>query len=74
MAKRYRYTVYGRGYFPFDMLRYDQAWPQYEEDATKFAPYRENSEIREIRLVGLNNPTIGRWISFGWNVKEVHSH
>ena len=73
MAKqvRWHYTVVGQGQFPFDMLRYDQAWPEdaghsmterrYEDPATRLP--------REQKLIGLATPTVDRWASFGWFVK-----
>jgi len=34
MARRYEFTVEGRGWFPVDMLRYDQCWPRRESEDT----------------------------------------
>lgn len=68
----YEFTVVGKGEFPFDMLRYDSCWPKSEtRDAAMLAPYRKGEAYREgrrITLVGLREPTEGRWESFGWRV------
>lgn len=71
-AKFHEFVVEGRGEFPFDMLRYDHCWPKREsEDVVNMAPYPRGSlyrETRRVTLVGLREPTVGRWESFGWNV------
>lgn len=68
---RWHYTVIGTGHFPFDMLRYDQAWP--EDAGHELAPmmhdHKDRLVKREQRLVGLSQPTADRWASFGWYVK-----
>lgn len=66
MAKRYwRFTVRGTGQFPFDMLRYDQCWPTDNTHALA------GTEPREVRMLGVNQPTVDRWISFGWMVDKM---
>jgi hypothetical protein len=68
----YEFTVEGKGEFPFDMLRYDSCWPKREtEDVVVMAPHHRSSLLRELRqvtLVGIHEPTEGRWSSFGWRV------
>jgi len=68
----YEFTVEGKGEFPFDMLRRDQCWPRREShDVTALAPHHRSSvlrETRQVQLVGLCEPTEGRWASFGWRV------
>lgn len=67
----YKFTVVGTGEFPFDMLRYDRCWPRLESEIVALAPHHRGSLIRELRsvtLIGLNEPTDGRWASFGWKV------
>jgi hypothetical protein len=59
----FHYTVVGTGPFPEDMLRYDACWPK---DGS-LGNGRWN-ERREVRLTGIKEPTIGRWLSFGWAV------
>lgn len=65
----YSYYVTGSGEFPWDMLRYDHAWPATSEDAVKLAPFGDaKRERRSIRIRSLSEPTIGRWASFMWSV------
>ena len=56
----YEYVVTGRGEFPVDMMRYDQAWP--------LDPILSSDRRRSITMRGLAEPTIARWASFGWSV------
>jgi len=68
-AQRKIFTVEGSGEFPFDMLRYDHAWPYTEAHDSHLL----SSETRERRRVVLMTdspqaPTVGRWESFGWRV------
>lgn len=73
-AKR-RFTVTGRGSFPYDMLRYDSCWPARQEDTAML----ERATRRDrptgtwsliLCAVG-SSPTTARWESFGWKVSEV---
>jgi hypothetical protein len=70
--KKVVYSVIGRGHFPVDMLRYDNAIPTKEEDAGKIAPSKWADEsafdIRKVELKSEFYPTNGRWESFGWRV------
>lgn len=69
----HEYTVEGHGPFPFDMLRYDTAWPAREAETPLFAPFgKAVAPTRKISLVGLRAPTVARWHSFGWNVLDHH--
>ena len=61
----YRYTVYGSGTFPLDMLRHDQCWPT---DGGGLEPSREK---RTVYLASYRAPTNDRWSSFGWIVDFV---
>jgi hypothetical protein len=65
-------TVEGKGIFPVDMLRWDQAAPVYPNDAANIL------EPRARRTVRLNcyvrSATNARWESFGWNVIETEYH
>ena len=73
-CKVYHYTVEGSGAFPFDMLRYDAAYPEREDEVGLIARCRHHSqynEIRQIRMVSHSMPTVGRWNSFGWKVGTV---
>ena len=71
----YEYYVTGHGVFPTDMLRFDSAWPARGEDAAKME--RQNAESmlvrnrRSIRMRSYREPTVDRWISFGWSVGTV---
>jgi hypothetical protein len=67
----YEYFVSGTGQFPFDMLRYDAAWPIDNTDAFKIGidyPQEAAFKIRSIRLRSYKPPTIARWSSFTWSV------
>jgi hypothetical protein len=68
--KKYVYFVTGRNAFPFDMLRYDGAWPSRSEDAAKLDWQHSTSsmEPRALKLESFRAPTIARWSSFGWTV------
>lgn len=71
---RYEFTVKGRDLFPIDMLRYDCCWPKTEtNDSYNIAASYErgNRAMREVTLIGLKDPTVGRWHSFGWEVTET---
>ena len=61
----YRYTVRGSGDFPFDMLRYDCAYPSRSESIDGLKP---SPETRTVELSSYKRPTDERWSSFGWPV------
>jgi len=67
--KLFHYTVEGNDPFPFDMLRYEQAWPANNEDAIKLGFRRVNGNFF-VNLIGVLDPTSGRWESFGWRIIE----
>lgn len=70
-AKRFVFTVEGRGEFPFDMLRYDQAWPHSEFNDSPQLRGGIEAPLRQVTLrCDGNPPTVGRWQSFGWKVIE----
>lgn len=69
--KLYRFTVSGSGPFPEDMLRYDACWPASQSDVP--LPKRFTGEMHTVNLLGLHDPTVGRWRSFGWTVGYVTS-
>jgi len=68
------FVVVGTGRFPFDMLRYDEAWPVAGADANAIGRdthnVRASDSRRIVRLMTHKyfGPTIGRWESFGWRV------
>ena len=67
------FTVTGRGSFPFDMLRWDQCYPQGPDDVANL----DVGQRREIKLVHVGDrrhwePTKDRWASFGWSVCRVN--
>ncbi len=62
-----RFLVEGRGYFPLDMLRYDQCWPCSSEDVLAM----DVTEHRRIVMLSHGLPTVARWNSFGWKVEEM---
>ena len=66
----YVFTVEGSGEFPFDMLRYDTCWPEHETDTPMMGRGWSGRAKRSVRMIGLRTPTVGRWLSFGWVVKD----
>lgn len=69
------FTVEGTGEFPYDMLRYDQCWPHYSEDASALGSPYTAEERRSRRRVVLecahdSGPCEERWASFTWRVVE----
>lgn len=65
----YEYVVTGWGSFPYDMLRYDAAWPATTDDASKIERYTlGDGKHRSIKLYSYKPPTIERWSSFVWSV------
>lgn len=73
---RYEFTVESaHDMFPIDMLRYDCCWPKSEsKDSVAITVSLDSRAFRlrhvpqSITLVGLREPTAGRWESFGWKV------
>lgn len=64
----HQYAVSGRGEFPHDMLRYDEAifaTLADEQSATG------STRRRSVRIIGEVEPTTKRWESFGWTVNGV---
>jgi hypothetical protein len=59
--------------FPIDMLRYDQAIPESEQDSVNIASSMHPRSVsqRTIRVVMPRQPTMARWESFGWKVIAV---
>lgn len=60
----------GSGTFPFDMLRYDNAFPASELDSGRMT----DNGHREVRLAthsahGGSDVSKLRWASFGWTIK-----
>jgi hypothetical protein len=62
------FTVRGTGDFPFDMLRYDGAYPARSEDASELYNEPGSRRMRRVVLASRNPfaPTIDRWRSFTW--------
>ena len=73
----YTYWVTGRGQFPFDMLRYDCAWPYDGEAAARmdggygYGTPPTARKLRSIKMASNREPTLGRWSSFNWSVSAV---
>lgn len=73
------FTVSGRCDFPFDMLRYDGAYPASEQEAKKLQSFcqdiRENRAVErfsvELRTCHNFAPTPRRWESFLWKVTHI---
>ena len=72
--KLHEFTVSGNFPFPLDMLRYDSCWPHSGDDVAEIESSlsREQRRLFQIRLVGINKPTLDRWSSFCWTCKEGH--
>lgn len=71
--RMYEYWVTGNGVFPFDMLRYDSAWPATSEDAAKLEwsfSSRYEDRHRSIKLRSYREPTGARWSSFLWSISK----
>jgi hypothetical protein len=74
----FRFTVVGKGQFPFDMLRHDMAYPADTMSALRITPSDTRAgrmTPREVTLVHTDRhsfwtPTFGRWASCGWVVKS----
>ncbi len=67
-ATSYTYKVTGSNPFPFDMLRYDRAWPISSASAAYLDEQRGVRGQFTIELHSYNMPTVPRWKSFGWKV------
>jgi hypothetical protein len=66
------FCVAGRAEFPMDMLRHDQCWPAYSDDAARL--YGDaTADRRTVRLQTWNrtSPNVRRWASFGWVVVDT---
>ena len=61
----WKLTVSGRGVFPMDMLRHDEAWPADTYSAFEIQDTKSNVGGRSVVLFS-RNPTMARWHSFGW--------
>lgn len=68
--KRVTFTVEGSGMFPYDMLRYDHAWPLNEPDDSPrlAADWAEGRRRVVLCSDSPQAPTVGRWESFTWRV------
>ena len=70
------FTVSGKISFPLDMLRYDHCFPRSPRDSSSICadPCGNELTIDLGRYVGTKSeePTLGRWASFGWHV-DKHS-
>lgn len=67
MSKKHRFVVVGKGRFPFDMLRYDRAYPV-TTTAAMFLDQADEDHPRYIELESPESPSDPRWLSFGWTV------
>jgi hypothetical protein len=63
--KLYRFDTYGRGAFPFDMLRYDSCYPAGVISSGNLV-VEDQDEMRTVSLYSTRKPTVARWNSFGW--------
>ncbi len=63
--KTYTYQVVGRGEFPWDMLRYDCAYPASEDDAYKMNKLGERTVTLRTHVQPISAV---RWSSFCWQL------
>ena len=54
--------------FPLDMLRYDRAYPERQEDVSNIYSSIKRLEQNDISIYSDKPLTEGRWQSFGWSV------
>ena len=70
----FNFAVRGSGQFPYDMLRYDHAWPAWEEESGYLAQDWA-ADAREVclRMASSHDkgPNVDRWRSFGWAVTYI---
>lgn len=70
----FKFSVIGKGEFPFDMLRCDTYYPADSTSAAQLNQYYTTPHnLRQVHLLcrSLNinwQPTFDRWRSFGWVV------
>lgn len=73
----YVVQVIGRGEFPVDMLRRDQAYPATESDSDRIgwrvSPL-ESLEKRCVTVIMPKFPTSERWESFGWKIHKLNKY
>jgi len=64
------FSVSGRGWFPTDMLRYDQCFPVSSEDCMLLSDGGDRTVALKRYTLAKHgcNPTVKRWESFGWAV------
>ncbi len=70
-TKLVEFQVRGAGQFPFDMLRYDHAFPESERDSALLAGSPDAPQ-RTVTLLAIVNgrdvPSVERWGTFLWHV------
>ena len=68
---RHFYKVRGTNPFPYDMLRYDQSYPEKEGELDAAIQSKNTSTVKLAHTDSSRNwrPTIQRWESFFWNVE-----
>jgi len=72
----YEFQIKWYGAFPLDMLRYDRCWPvdQKSVEEISFACSGEYDLVyteHTATLASLQRPTVGRWKSFGVEVRQL---
>lgn len=74
--RTFNMTATGNGEFPWDMLRYDECWPENSASAMRMAApvvpgtsaeeRKFWSQPRTVYLTSHKRPTPERWASFNW--------
>lgn len=67
----FTFIVTGSGHFPVDMMRYDRCVPKTQDDISLAFSRRDDRRVEVIAFTISGNklePTIQRWLSFGWPV------
>lgn len=74
---RHMAVISGRGDFPLDMLRYDRAFPESEEDSGTISRTYHTYETWIVKVGKVSEQkgpsawTVARWQSFGVDIKPL---
>ncbi len=72
MVRIYKFTVTGKGSFPFSCLNFDQAWPATPQDADRIEMSCPTQAPEfTITLASHAHPTPKVWAMAKWPIKRV---